>query len=96
MGLIARLAFFAVHAGDTVSAILYQERLMKTPIQDDDNGRRKYCRAQIKCSLGENETALDLLKQSFEEGRRKVQMLNLELYKLRDYPPYQEFVRPKG
>ncbi len=62
-------------------------------------GRIKYGLAQIHAALGEKEKALDLLKQAFKEGFAfgfYEYDYDFEFLPLFDYPPFQEFVKPKG
>lgn len=58
-----------------------------------------YSRAQIHAALGEKEKALDLIKQAFKEGYGfdfYSYDNDFEFLPLFDYPPFQEFVKPKG
>jgi|GEM_PF-3711479 len=97
MGDLRWLAFFAAHARDTVSAMDYENRLERMPKHDYDRGRKSYLLAQVKAALGEKAAALDLLKQSAKEGRpHGFISVQMEFYPLHDYPPFQEFMRPKG
>ena len=61
------------------------------------HGQHIYWQACISAQLGEQEAAVDLLREAFSEGleygiefHRDV---NLEV--LRDYAPFQELMRPK-
>jgi len=61
-------------------------------------GRHTYNRARIVSLLGEKQQAVDLLNQAIREG------LSFGIYviqdqdflPLRDFPPFQEFLKPKG
>ena len=63
------------------------------------NGRIKYGLARIYASLGEKEKAFDLMMQAFKEGwvfDFGSYDYDFEFLPLFDYPPFQEFVKPKG
>ncbi len=58
-------------------------------------------RAKIAALLGEREEAMALLRQAIERGARWGfrscwPVGDIDFDPLRDYPPFQEFVRPKG
>ncbi len=61
-------------------------------------GSNTLWRARIAALLGDREQAVELLRQSFNEGNS----LRLDLHRdidfesLREYPPFQELMRPKG
>jgi hypothetical protein len=63
------------------------------------NGNHVLWRAKIAAVLGENEQAVSLLQESFRLG---VPMggitlhYDFDLASLRDYPPFEELMRPKG
>jgi serine/threonine protein kinase/tetratricopeptide (TPR) repeat protein len=61
-------------------------------------GNHTYWRACIASLLGEKERALTLLKEAFNQGRTYGISLHrdINLESLRDYPPFIEFLRPKG
>jgi tetratricopeptide (TPR) repeat protein len=62
-------------------------------------GGNTYFRARIASLLGEREEALRLLQQSHREGLLDFWLVihtEPDFAFLRDYPPFQEFVRPKG
>jgi tetratricopeptide (TPR) repeat protein len=63
-----------------------------------DFGRDTYWQACIAALLEEREQAMELLQRSFAEGRRFDLQIHrdLDLETLFDYPPFQEFVKPKG
>jgi serine/threonine protein kinase/tetratricopeptide (TPR) repeat protein len=55
--------------------------------------------ARIAALLGEQQRAVDLLKTAIAEGALVVPAqahYHMDFEPLRDYPPFQEFVRPKG
>ena len=61
-------------------------------------GRHTYNRARIASLLGEKQQAVDLLHQAMREG------LGFGIYviqdqdflPIKDFPPFQEFIKPKG
>jgi len=61
-------------------------------------GSHTYWRACIASLLGEKQKALKLLKEAFKQGRGYGVYLhnNMDLEPLRDYPPFEELIKPKG
>ena len=61
-------------------------------------GRATYARARMAALLGKRERAVALLRQAFDEGLHGRRSLHIDpdFESLRDYPPYQELIRPKG
>jgi TolB-like protein len=61
-------------------------------------GHPTFWRAKIAALLGENDKAVILLRQAANETCCYYQLLphDIDLEPLRDYPPFQEFLRPKG
>jgi tetratricopeptide (TPR) repeat protein len=61
-------------------------------------GQHTYCRARIASLLGEKEKAVALLREAFAQGYRFTITVHRDpdFEPLRDYPPYQELLRPKG
>jgi len=61
-------------------------------------GRNTLWRARIEALLGHREQAVELLRRAFNEGRTYGIWLHrdTDLESLRDYPPFQELIRPKG
>ena len=55
-------------------------------------------RAMLAAALGERERALNLLRDAFSEGVPYGLWLHSEpaFASLRDYPPFQELLQPKG
>jgi tetratricopeptide (TPR) repeat protein len=60
-------------------------------------GRHTLWRAQIAALLGERDRAVRLLRQAEAEGALRAIDLHREtnLESLRDYPPFEEFIKPK-
>ena len=63
-----------------------------------DFGRETYWQACIASQSGELDRAMVLLRESYARGRVFTVRLHadMDLEPLRDYLPYQEFMRPKG
>ncbi|UCG84878.1 MAG: protein kinase [Gemmatimonadota bacterium] len=61
-------------------------------------GRHTLWRARIAALLGERDEAIDLLRRAFSEGVGHGILLHadMDLEPLRDYPPFEELMRPKG
>ncbi len=60
-------------------------------------GEHTLQRARVAASLGERDRAIRLYRQSFEEGLHYLPWLVYwEPEQIRDYPPFQELMRPKG
>ena len=62
-----------------------------------NKGRPHWC-ARIAAVLGEHQRALDLLRESYGQGRGygMYQLLDMDFESLRNYQPYIELMRPKG
>jgi tetratricopeptide (TPR) repeat protein len=91
------LGTLAARRGDREEARRIAEQLagLNDPY---DFGRDTYWQACITALLKQREAALELLQRSYAEGRRFDMQLHrdLDLEDLSDYPPFQEFLRPKG
>jgi tetratricopeptide (TPR) repeat protein len=63
-----------------------------------DHGNHTYWQACIAAQLGEAERAMLLLRDAFSQGRSFDLWLHrdMDFEPLWDYPPFQEFIRPKG
>ena len=63
-------------------------------------GYRTFERARIAGALGDLEQAMALLQESFEYGASWVRWpllhSDFDFESLHDYPPFQEFLRPRG
>lgn len=64
-------------------------------------GRHMYWRAIIAAWLGEKETAVRLLQEAIGQGLQESTdnadlNKDMDLEPLRDYPPFQELIKPKG
>ncbi|MFC1661358.1 protein kinase [Gemmatimonadota bacterium] len=91
------LGTLAAHRGDRQEAerISAEIASMELPY---DRGYSTYQRACIAAILGDKERAVSLLRQAHEEGRAFTAWLHIDsdLDSLRGYPPFEEFMRPKG
>ncbi len=89
--------FFAAMAGDTAQARTDAEWLT-TLDRPYLHGVNTLGRAIIAGALGEREEAVRLLRQAFSEGVVYGWYLTWDsaFLPLRDYPPLQELIRPKG
>ncbi|UCE40659.1 MAG: hypothetical protein JSV17_14600, partial [Candidatus Aminicenantes bacterium] len=61
-------------------------------------GNHTYWRALVASQLGDLEQAVELLREAFAQGRGYGVYLHrdMDLEPLREYPPFQELLRPKG
>lgn len=60
-------------------------------------GNHTYWRACIASLLGEEEQAVAMLREALSQGQSYTRLhADLDLERLRDYPPFQELVKPKG
>jgi len=91
------LGTIAARAGDRETALARSRELADL---DGDYlfGQQTLGRAAIAARLGENQEALALLRRSVSEGVMFGTRLHADpdLVLLRDYGPYQEFMRPEG
>jgi len=91
------LGTLAVRMGDKEKAIQISEEL-----KDIDRpylfGSHTYWRACIAAHLGDKQKAVKLFKEAFNQGQNYGVYLHndMELEPLRDYPPFQELIKPKG
>ena len=59
-------------------------------------GNHTYWGARIASLLGEKERAVMMLREALSQGRWYTQLhADMDLEPLRDYPPFQELVKPK-
>jgi tetratricopeptide (TPR) repeat protein len=92
-----RRGFIAAVRGDTALA-LADERWLADLARPHMWGNNTFYRGVILGALGQQAEAVMLLRQSFNEGKRASWLGTAEycLAPLRDYPPFQELMRPKG
>ncbi len=91
------LGVLAARRGDRDEALRIYDAMqgMANPY---DHGREAYWGACIYSSLGEREQAMVLLRDAYAQGRTFDLRLHvdIDLEQLHDYPPFQEFLAPKG
>jgi DNA-binding SARP family transcriptional activator/TolB-like protein len=91
------LGVLAARRGDRELALSISQELegLAAPM---DFGRDTYWQACIASLLGERERAMVLLRRAYARGRPFSVRLHrdMDLESLHDYPPFQEFIRPKG
>jgi tRNA A-37 threonylcarbamoyl transferase component Bud32/tetratricopeptide (TPR) repeat protein/TolB-like protein len=92
----AALGAIAVHRGDQAEVSRMDQWLASH--RAGSRGRATYARARLAALLGDRERAVALLRQAFDEGlhARESPHIDPDFESLRDYPPYQELMRPKG
>ena len=61
-------------------------------------GEHTYWRACIALLLGDHQNAVELLRESFAQGKEYGVFLHrdMDLEPFRNYKPFQELLRPKG
>lgn len=93
----ARLGCIAARKGNTEEArkISRELEMLDRPYL---LGRNTYRRARIASLLGQKQQAVDLLQQAIREGYRFgiYVIQDQDFLPLKDFPPFQEFVKPKG
>ena len=91
------LGLIAARQGDRGEALRVSAMLqnLKEPYR---YGWHTYLRACIAAVLGEKEQAMTLLRESFKQGNDYDLYLHrdMDLESLKDYTPFQEFMKPKG
>jgi len=93
---LGRLGALAARRGDREQAlsIALQLENMDRPYL---NGSHTFRRARIAALLGEKEQAVHLLREAHDQGVYFMFFHNvMDLEPLYDYPPFQEFMKPKG
>jgi hypothetical protein len=89
----------SAHTGDRATAMEAMERLETlSDCPADHGGWASYMQACIAAHLGDREEALRLVRRSFAEGfRYGIYHHNNPFNEpLREYPEFQEILRPKG
>jgi len=91
------LGVLAARRGDAETARRISEGLTGMAI-NRDFGRDVYWQACIASLLGEREQAMAFLSEAYARGRAFSILLHrdMDLERLRDYPPFQEWIAPKG
>jgi tetratricopeptide (TPR) repeat protein len=87
----------AARRGDREGALKISEEL-KGIERPFTFGAQTYWRARIAALLGMKEEAVELLRQSFSQGKEYSVFVIMEadLFPLRDYAPFKELMKPKG
>jgi tetratricopeptide (TPR) repeat protein len=92
------LGLLAARRGDRAEAERISEELRSSG--DLMNKYNTWLRARIAAVLGEREEAMNLVRQNIDlvpsPDVYLVLHRNFDFESLRDYPPFQEFMRPKG
>jgi tetratricopeptide (TPR) repeat protein/tRNA A-37 threonylcarbamoyl transferase component Bud32/TolB-like protein len=94
---LGRLGSVAARLGDREEALR-----ISTQLEEIDRpylwGSHTLRRARIAAVLGDRDSAVELLRLAFSQGRSYSISLHrdIDLESLRDYPSFQEFMRPKG
>jgi tetratricopeptide (TPR) repeat protein len=92
-----RLGAIAAKHGDRERALRISSQLGERVRPPKVPGRATYYRAIIAANLGDRDRAVELLGQALREGWFASALHASDLLEpLRDYPPFQELVRPKG
>ena len=93
---LGTLGVIAAREGKRAEALRIDGVLQATP-ERYMLGGDTYQRARIHASLGERETAVDLLQTAMLQGIDFAYLhADVALDSLRAYPPFVEFIRPKG
>ena len=95
---IRALGCLAARDGDIDEAHRYLEELGALQVPARSWGYILNDQAAIAASLGEQERAMTLLRQAFQAGYAFSPDLhrNIDFDPIRDFPPFQEWIRPKG
>jgi len=101
VNLLAALGRIAARQGDRVKAMRYDELLAATRGVAPHNARgAPFARATIAARLGDREGAVRLLEEAREKGEQDAKSWNVHRWPdfagLRDYPPFQRFLKPRG
>jgi hypothetical protein len=95
---IRALGCLAARDGDVDEAHRYFEVLGTLEVEARSQRDIFHQQAAIAASLGEQEHAMALLRRAFQAGYAFSPDLhrNLDFDPIRDFPPFQEWIRPKG
>jgi tetratricopeptide (TPR) repeat protein len=95
---LGALGALAARRGDREEALRLSDAIVGTADRYEF-GAEPYRQAGIAAQLGERERAVNLLREAFAQGFQHGiydPHANMDFEPLRDYPPFQELVRPKG
>ena len=94
---LGKLGTVAVRSGDEKLA-----REIRDTLEHLDlpylNGEHTYWNACISSLLNEREQAVTLLREAFKQGlvHPDIKWREMDLEPLRNYPPFQDLIRPRG
>jgi hypothetical protein len=93
---VGRLGTIAARRGDRPGAMRIDSVLARDPRRYLWGANTRW-RAQIAAILGERERAVALLKEAIAQGSLfSIVHPNIDLEGLRDFPPFRDFIRPRG
>jgi hypothetical protein len=97
IALLGNRGVVAARLGDRTAATQFSEELASIDRPYTFGGPTVW-RARIAALLGESSQAVSLLRQAYEEGAAfGVWLLHdMDLESLRNFAPFQEFIRSKG
>jgi hypothetical protein len=98
---LAALGRIAAREGNRTEAMRYDRLLAASPSEPPHIARgAPYARATIAARLGDREEAVRLLEEAREKGEQDAKSWNVhrvpDFAALRDYPPFQRFLKPRG
>jgi len=95
---MGRLGIIAARLGDTVTAVRLMRQLDSTALKPHAFGYPLVEEATIAAWLGRKDEAMRLLVAAMKAGTEFSSLWhsNIGLEPLWDYPPFKEFLRPKG
>jgi len=102
IGIIVSLGVASAQLGDTAGAWQIFRRIGETDrpygLGDYPLGQREYYQAWIAAQLGELDLAVNLLEEAHRNGKMLGSWLHTSVYllPLRGYPPFEDFIKPKG
>jgi len=96
--LISTQGVIAAHLGDRARAQRAEDEL--TSLGEFDFGKTAYLHARVAASLGERDRVVSLLAKAAADGINLQNTMNIfrndwALLGLRDYPPFQQLIKPK-
>jgi tetratricopeptide (TPR) repeat protein len=96
---LAALGLLAARRGDRGEALRISEQFRSMRDPQRESGAT-LTRAKIAALLGDRAQAVTLLQRAIDLGHNwghGIWLYNdVDLHALRDYPPFQDFMRPKG
>jgi len=93
---LGTLGAIAAREGKRAESLRFDDQLKAVSVRYMQGGGT-YQRARIHALLGDRETAVDLLQTAMLQGIDFAYVhADIALDSLRAYPPFMEFIRPKG